>query len=423
MRGFFTRQETQSTSRPDGRVHSCASCGMYQNVETPRMKPWGNYGKRIMIICEAPTPDDDARGRPCQGAPGRLLRTTYRKHGIDIEQDCLVTHSVFCATTDAAGEYRLPTGAEVASCRSRLIRLVKQHKPRLVILHGGAAVDALIGYRWRRDLGSINKWRGFAIPDREFDTWLCPTFSPTLVAKRDGFAEVATIWNQDIANALALVNKPLPVYPPEEQCVEVGSIKATLRAVRAAVAEQLAAGRAPLMAIDLETTGLKPYNTAVQQIACISFSLADDKAWVMPAPSTPVEIKALTRLLIDPRIRLVAANMKFEDTWLKVIYDIDITTWTWDTMLAAHVIDNRPGITGLKFQSYAHFGVVGYDDEVGPYLRSENPDTPNRVMECMNTPTMRRKLMMYCGIDSLMTRRLALVQSKELGFEDISYHA
>ena len=115
--------------------------------------------------------------------------------------------------------------------------------------------------------------------------------------------------------------------------------------------------------------------------------------------------------------------MKFEDTWLKVMYDIDVVPWVWDTMLAAHVLDNRPGITGLKFQSYVQFGVESYDDDVAPYIRSDDPDTPNRVMECMASPAMREKLMVYCGIDSLLTRRLALVQARELGFEDICDHS
>lgn len=418
MRGFFTRQETQSTSRPDGRVHSCASCGMYQHAVTPRMPPHGAFAKRVMIIGEAPSEADDAAGKPWQDAAGRRLRAEYQRHRVSVDRDCVTTYAVFCCTANAPGA---PNPAAVASCRSRLLRLIKQYAPHVIILHGPAAVEAIIGHR-RRDGSSINKWRGWTIPDRELNAWLCPTFSPAWVESQD-YPEVRTIWAQDVARALALVDTPLPSYTPEAQCVELGTPSAVLLELRREVDRQLNRGQHPVLALDIETTGLKPYNRDVHQIACISLCMTPDKVWVIPAPVTNAEIGALKWMMLDKRVGKVAANMKFEDTWLKVMYDIDVVPWVWDTMLAAHVLDNRPGITGLKFQSYVQFGVESYDDDVAPYIRSDDPDTPNRVMECMASPAMREKLMVYCGIDSLLTRRLALVQARELGFEDICDHS
>ena len=70
MQGFFTKQQTQSISRPDGKVHSCASCGLYQHVQSPRMVPFGNFKKRILNIGKAPDETDDEKGRPFQGRAG-----------------------------------------------------------------------------------------------------------------------------------------------------------------------------------------------------------------------------------------------------------------------------------------------------------------------------------------------------------------
>ena len=177
---------------------------------------------------------------------------------------------------------------------------------------------------------------------------------------------------------------------------------------------RISAGEPAWLAFDLETTGLKPYNTEVHRIACISFYAGADNAYVCPPPESAQELALFRKLMTDERVGKVAANMKFEDTWLKVIYDIEVTPWVWDTMLAAHVLDNRPGICGLKFQSYVNFGLMGYEDEVKPYLRSDDSNTPNRIMKGMADASVRRKIMTYCGIDSLMTYQLARKQSKEM---------
>jgi hypothetical protein len=83
-------------------------------------------------------------------------------------------------------------------------------------------------------------------------------------------------------------------------------------------------------------------------------------------------------------------------------------------MLAAHIIDNRFGVTGLKFQSYVRFGVLGYDDDVAPYLKAKDSNSVNRIMELAETKEGMRKLLLYNGIDSLMEYRLAVLQKLSL---------
>ena len=84
-------------------------------------------------------------------------------------------------------------------------------------------------------------------------------------------------------------------------------------------------------------------------------------------------------------------------------------------MLAAHILDNRPGVTGLKFQVYVHFGVPDYDSEVSEYLHSNGSKSGNafnKVLEMIKDPVKRQKLMIYCGLDSLYEFRLAKIQQE-----------
>ena len=108
--------------------------------------------------------------------------------------------------------------------------------------------------------------------------------------------------------------------------------------------------------------------------------------------------------------------MKYEDTWLKVMYNINVNPWIWDSMIASHVLDNRTEISSLKFQVYINFGIADYDSAIEKYLHGiddKNANSPNKIMELVANPIKRKELFTYCGLDSLFGYRLALKQ-KEL---------
>jgi DNA polymerase I-like protein with 3'-5' exonuclease and polymerase domains len=117
------------------------------------------------------------------------------------------------------------------------------------------------------------------------------------------------------------------------------------------------------------------------------------------------------------RVKKISHNMKFEATFTEKILGYSVQNWGWDSMLASHILDNREGITGLKFQSYVQFGAQDYSSEISPYLRSgsKNSNNTNRIEELIKTETGKQKLLMYCGLDSLWEFRLAIKQMKEVG--------
>jgi hypothetical protein len=109
--------------------------------------------------------------------------------------------------------------------------------------------------------------------------------------------------------------------------------------------------------------------------------------------------------------------MKFEWTWTLNKLNIEITDFCWDTMLAAHVIDNRPYITSIKFLAYIYFGVIDYNSEIEPYLKGvdeKNANSMNRILELTKTEAGRTKLLTYCGMDSIFEYRAAMKQMEEL---------
>ena len=417
MRGFFDKERIQIPYKSEKGILSCVSCGLYKTAQTPKMAPYGLGRKKIMVIGEGPGEDDDKRGKPWQGEIGRVLRRKYQEFGINLFTDCISLNAVNCRPVDKDGNTRYPNDHEIACCRQKVIRAIRQYQPKLILLHGGAAVSSLLtGYRWRGGKPTgINAWRGWTIPDREFQAWICPTFHPFSVTKKEEKIAIEVIWTNDLRQAFSKLQEPFPVFMNEEDCVVIsydpGSV--LLKILRE---------RPSLLAFDIETTGIKPYNKEDHKIVSISFCWEEGRAFAIPFPEESRHFRLLKRILECPEIGKIAANMKYEDSWLNVLHNIHVQSWVFDTMQAAHILDNRPGITGLKFQSFVNFGLPQYDQEVSPYLQSKAPNVPNKIMDLVKSETFFRKLLLYNGIDSLMTYRLALKQMKEIGLDrDFSF--
>ena len=395
MGGFFSAKETESQSRPDGKTYSCVSCGLHKECESPKMKAFGNFKKKILNIGEAPGKEEDRVGKQWQGKTGKLLQQTYAKYGIDLFNDCLNINAVNCRPPDN----RTPDNYEIGCCRKSILNLIAEKKPKVIVLLGNAAVYSLIGHRWKKDLGGINKWRGFTIPDQDFKAWICPIFHPSYVDRAES-KEVTTIWEQDIKQITEQVDEPFLNYAKAE--VEIVEDLSKLKSIN-----QYAD-----ITFDYETTGLKPHAEG-HRIICSSVADSENHAYVFMMPKSRVERQPFLDLLTNPNIGKIAHNMKFEDTWTTVRLRIQIQNWVHDTMIASHVLDNRPGITSLKFQAYINFGIVDYASEIAPYLQAIDPsngNSLNRIQELLSKPRGRDDLLYYCGLDAIYEYRLAMKQ-------------
>ncbi len=118
---------------------------------------------------------------------------------------------------------------------------------------------------------------------------------------------------------------------------------------------------------------------------------------------------------------LVTANCKFEERWSLKHFGVPVNNWHHDTMIAAHVLDNRPNVTSIKFQSFVLLGQPEYDAGVHPYLES----SPADVARCGGNATNRVRqvdfhaLATYCALDALLEWKVARIQRRQLGFNDI----
>lgn len=404
MTGFFTKDQTKSIVRPDGWHLSCNSCGLYKDANSPKMQPYGSFEKGIMLIGEYPEETDDIRGKPFQGKAGVLLRKTLEELGIDLFKDCISLYAANCRPKDEDSKTRKPKPFEIDCCRRIVLGHIKQYKPKMIILLGIEAVKSVIGNRWKKDLGVIDKWRGFTIPDQDLKIWICPVFSPTYVLREDK-PEVTNVWKRDLFNALDTSNKLFPIY--EEPTIhylsenELGQLR------------KIKSGK---IAFDYETTGLKPHAVG-HRIVCMSIAVSADEVYVFMMPVRKALQQPVIEILENENIGKIAHNAKYELAWtFNCLRGTVVQNWIQDTMIKAHVLDNRSGITGLKFQTLISFGVYDYSSEVSPYLSTESEKGSNginQLLEYVKTPGNAQKVLKYCSYDAIFTLRLSILQNQQ----------
>ena len=125
--GFFSVEETKSKTRPSGnKAFSCASCGLYKDISSPRMAPFGEFEKKIMVIGDMPSSRDDRVGKPWQDRFGTTLRREFERRGVDLFKDCLNLFALSCYTLGSK-ETTNPWTKEVQCCRRRVLSTIEQY--------------------------------------------------------------------------------------------------------------------------------------------------------------------------------------------------------------------------------------------------------------------------------------------------------
>lgn len=403
MQGFFSASDLLNKAPQPSLVPRCGVCRLFESCQSPKMPVDGQGKKKILLLGEAPGRNEDKRGIPFCGQSGQLLEQTLARFDVDMRRDCWITNSIICRPSDN----RTPTNREIEYCRPNLIRTIQELDPEIIIPLGASAVKSLIGWLWKEDTGKIGRWVGWRIPYQKLNMWICPTWHPSAIMRneRDRGNNVMTLlFERHLQDACKLKGRPWR---------EVLDYRRQVRAIinpdeatdyLDGFVTDVSLTKKPVSA-DFETDRLKPDSKGAQIICC---ALSDGEL----AFSYPWHGKAIsmTQDLFRSKIPKIGFNIRFEERWCRRIFGHGVHNWKWDGMLATHVLDNRPGICSLKFQSFVRLGQASYDDAIKPYLRANGSNLPNRIRE-----VSLNKLLQYCGLDALLEWKIAQIQMQELG--------
>jgi uracil-DNA glycosylase family 4 len=392
MPGFFSEEALEGAKAPPSKVPQCLACKLYKSCKSPKMPVSGKGNKKILLVGDYPGKSEDLQGKQFVGESGQLLENFLRKCSIDMRRDCWITNALICKPGDKIKD------KIIDYCRPNLLNTINSLNPEVILLMGAHAIKSLIGYLWKEDPGSATRWAGWQIPSQQLNAWVCPTYNPAYVLRqRDSKnSEVLDrIFQDHLEKATSLEGRPWKVAPDYKKKVErTYSPEEASKRIK-----DLASLNKPL-AFDFECDALKPESEKVSILCC---SLSDGKV-AITFPWAGSAIESMKEIL-QSDIPKIGANIKYETRWIRRKLKIEVNNWHWDTMLAMHVLDNRRGITGLKFQAFMYLGAPSYDDQLKPYMRSEDSNSPNRLRE-----VSVEKLYLYCGLDSLYTHKIAQIQ-------------
>lgn len=420
--GFFNLFEGMDISTTC--TSNCASCGAYMHCKSAKLE--GSVGTNdILLILPQPTETEDAMGACGYGEEYTWLRRQFSDVGISFNE---------CSKINLTGCFGATNKDAVSLCRNRIDNFIKLVKPKLVIAFGSDSLDCTVGVDWTRSLGDIEKWHSFTIPFRRWadGTWLVHVESPKEIVMheslyknekwksaksfsekveailRTGFYRMHTHnLKEGIRNAyLKSKNEPIPkrpetlitpyVFTEDEALVFLEKNYMYLKENPEAI-----------LTFDLETNMLKAYNNNAKVYSCAV--LADTSLGSGAFRITDKTKQAFIKLFtLKPKV--CGANVKFDYVWnvVKLGMNPDDFNIHFDTVLMAHLLDNRDGVTSLKFNTYTLFGIA-YESDAHTYLESSEAgcNAENRVFEAPE-----HTILFYNALDVIYTYAVMLEQEK-----------
>lgn len=392
MSGFFSDSQVQK-EKPVGLSAKCGACGLYKTCRSPKMPVYGDGRLRVLVVGEAPGQTEDESNRPFVGKAGQFLRQSLKQIGVSLDQDAWSTNALICRPPGN----KTPDQKQIGYCLPNLQKTIAFLEPRVIVTLGRVPLEAVLRSSWN-SVGALERWVGWTIPMGGY--WVCPAYHPSFLLRSDN-GLLNKLFVENLQAAFEIDRDP-PSLPDFRQRIECLYDDSEICGAVTAIAK--AGG---LVAFDYETNCLKPEYHGARIVSCAVSNGRKTVAY----PWTEASKNITGCLLFGNRTQKIAANLKFEERWTRHEFGRGVNGWAWDTMLAAHCLDNRPGICGLKFQSFVRMGVPVYNENVEPYLESSGDSHLNRIQD-IDT----RTLLFYNGMDALLEHRLARIQRKDFHY-------
>jgi len=152
----------------------CQRCGLCQ-TRTNVVFCDGNPQAKLMIIGEGPGQREDETGLPFVGKAGQLLDKILASVEIDRQKDVYICNVVKCRPP----QNRVPTKDEMELCSIYLDAQINFVKPKLVLLAGATAVQAVLQVK-----DPISRIRGKWL-DFKNDAKVMPIFHPSYLLRNE----------------------------------------------------------------------------------------------------------------------------------------------------------------------------------------------------------------------------------------------
>ena len=150
----------------------------------------GNPNAKLLIIGEAPGPQENIQGKPFVGRAGQLLDKILQAADFDPEKDVYITNSVFRMPPGDDGKaFRKPTNEEIEYYRPYVQGIIRLVDPLIMLLTGNVACYSILGKTGITNLrGQWTHLNG---------RWIMPIFHPSYLLRnpsREPGSPKALMW-------------------------------------------------------------------------------------------------------------------------------------------------------------------------------------------------------------------------------------
>lgn len=177
----------------------CRGCDLWVNA-TQTVFGEGPRAADVMLVGEQPGDQEDRQGHPFVGPAGKLLDAGLDQAGINRKR-VYVTNSVkhfkFVVIERGRRLHKKPSAGEIRACNPWLQEEIRVVKPRVIVVLGATAAQALLGKQFR-----VTQHRGKPLPS-EFAEAIVATVHPSAVlrapddareeARREFFADLQAV--------------------------------------------------------------------------------------------------------------------------------------------------------------------------------------------------------------------------------------
>src|SRR5512133_1329943 len=137
----------------------------------------GNPNAKLLIVGEAPGPEENIRGKPFVGRAGQMLDKILESANFNPDQDVYITNSVFRMPPgeEPGKAFRKPTDAEIDYYRPYVFEFIRLIDPRVILLTGNVASQSVLQ---KTGITSL-RGRWTELQGR----WIMPIFHPSYLLR------------------------------------------------------------------------------------------------------------------------------------------------------------------------------------------------------------------------------------------------
>jgi DNA polymerase len=157
----------------------CTACELYARA-TQTVFGEGSSRAELMLVGEQPGDREDLAGHPFVGPAGRILDEALAEAGVDRER-VFVTNVVKHFRWRPSGKRRLherPGPTHIRACRPWLDLELSSVQPRVMVLLGATAAQAVLGSAFR-----VTERHGEVLPPLDGGPRLVATFHPSSILR------------------------------------------------------------------------------------------------------------------------------------------------------------------------------------------------------------------------------------------------